>query len=326
MAAPFEVHQSSIKCYRTCRQMYHYRYHESLQRKRRPNPLVRGTIVHRMVELAQHSQDPFIALKEAEKKYGRLFAEEKEEYGDLIGDIRRLMSGYFTWYEHDPLKPIKVKGKLAVELPFLVPLAPGIVLGGKIDRVAASRDKRRWLEDTKSHKTLPEGDMNYSDIQTALYQWALEKAHGIAIDGIAWNYIRYKPPAIPEKLASGELTRRNIDTTWSVYLAEIKHQKLDPSDYEDMRDKLKGKEGTFFVRSYLPTNPKIIANIVEEATITAVEMKQGLSPVRTIGRHCDWCEYRGLCQAELRGLDAAAVRRLDYETKPKDDGLEIEQE
>lgn len=319
MSHPFVVHQSTIKCYLECRQKHHYRYVEGIQRRRRPAPLVRGTIIHRMVELQSALKDPFKALKEAEKEYGKMFREEQEEYGDIIGDIRRLMTCYFDWYKRDPLTPLKVKGRMA-EHPFTIELCKGIALKGKIDRFVGRRDKMTCLEDTKSHKQLPEGDINYSDIQTMLYAHASPIALGIKPDAIAWNYIRWKPPAIPELLKGGELTKRkNIDTMWSVYLQTIKDNKLDPADYADMERELAGRETTFFKRSYVPVHKVVVKNVLDQSIQIAQEMKEGRKPVRTIGRHCDWCEYRNLCQAEFRGLDAKEIRKRDYERKEIDE-------
>lgn len=324
MAAPFIVHQSTIKSYRHCRQQYHYRYMEKIERRRRPNPLIRGTIIHKMVELGSTGKDPFLALKAAAKQYDKLFREEKEEYGDLIGDIGRLMTGYFDWYAIDPVKPILLKGIPAVELNFSVELCKGVQLEGKIDRVGTTRDKLRWLEDTKSHKTLPEGDINYSDIQTVLYTWAFEKQWDVKIDGILWNYIRYKAPTIPELLKSGELSHANIDTLWPVYADAIKRHKLDPKDYQDMKKKLEGKESSFFIRARLPVNKKLHEAIRAEAIITAKEMQEERDPYRNIGRHCSWCEYAPLCQAELRGLDASIIRKKSYQAKQEHDEIEVE--
>lgn len=323
-----EVHQSEIKAFRHCRQLHDYRYVQNLQRRKRPQPLIRGTIIHRMVEYFQHGKDPFLALKEAELEFGKLFREEREEYGDLIGDIRRLMTGYFEWYKRDPVLPIKIKGKLAVEIGFKVELIKGVLYyGGKIDAVAQTRDKRKWIKDTKSHKTLPEGDVNVADLQTILYAWALEKAHGIVVDGIAWDYVRYKAPTIPELLKSGELSRSKIDTLWPVYLDEIKRHKLDPRDYKEMEKKLEGKEASFYVRAYLPyrRDSALVKTVLKEAERTSLEILEGKAPVRNLGRHCGWCEMKALCHAELRGLDASFIRKKEYQEKRDAEETQVEE-
>lgn len=307
----FEVHQSHIKCYLRCRQQEHYRYRENLQRRKRPNPLIRGTIIHEMIEYRAGGKSPNIPLRAAEKEYAKLFREEKEEYGDLIGDIRLLMNHYFKWYDRDPIKPIKIKGKSA-EHSFKVDLCKGIVLGGKIDLVGELRDERRWIVDHKSHKTLPKGDIYYSDIQGILYAWAFPIQYKMKVDGVVWNYIRFKSPTIPEVLKNGEMSRRQIDTLWPVYSDALISEGLNPKDYDDMKTKLEGNEASFFQRAYMPAHKSLITTVLEETKEIAQEMKQQKKPVRHLGRHCTWCEFYELCQAELRGYDAAAIRRVKF--------------
>lgn len=314
------VHQSTIKCWRKCRRLYHYRYVERIEKRKPPAPLMRGTVVHEMIEAHANGTDVWAPVEAFKKRYAKLFAEEREHYGDLVGEIERLMSGYFEWYKKDPLVPFSlVKGGPKAEHKFSVNLTPSIILEGKVDLAAHDRMKRKWLTDHKTHKQLPQGDIKYSDIQSALYCWALECEYPkLKFDGVAWNYIRWKAPVIPDLLKDGSMSRRkNIDTTWAVYRQAVKDAGLDPKDYADMKQELDGKEGDFYVRSYLPVNRTITENLLEEARVTAREMKRkgGRDKTRTIEKHCSWCEFYNLCQAELRGLDADFIRKHDYKEK-----------
>jgi PD-(D/E)XK nuclease superfamily protein len=313
----YSVSQSKIKCWRECRKKFEYRYTQEIERKRIPQPLVRGRIIHNMIEAALKGKNPWDAWRAAKKLYAKLFREEQEEYGDLIGDLQRLMTGYFDWYKRDPIQPILVKGQRA-EIEFEVKLMPEINLKGKIDQFGRTKDGRKWLIDHKSVKQLPEGDIVYSDIQTVLYVWA----DLTPVNGIAYNYIRAKGPTVPEVLKSGEMSRRAIDTLWPVYNQALIDAKLDPRDYDDMREKLRGKESEFFTRVYLPVNPHITNQLLAEARVTASEIHNHKQKdiVRTPGRHCKWCEYYNLCNAELRGLDADYMRKKEYQEKK--DGLE----
>jgi hypothetical protein len=308
----FRVSQSKVKAWRECRQKYHYKHVEKLERRRRPLPLTWGTIAHSMIERFVAGRDPWPALKEAEKKYAKMFREEREEYGDIVGDLRRLFTGYFEWYKRDPIITVPIKKRMA-EHPFELVIAPGITLTGKIDQLGRTRDKRQWLVEHKNHRVLPQGDINYSDIQSMSYCWVMPKVFGITPDGVAWNYIRRKGPTVPELLKSGELSHSSIDTFWPVYLDAIKKHKLDPKDYKDMKEKLEGKEASFFVRAYLPVNKTILNTVVSELITTATEMSKGAPVVRTLGRHCQWCSYYNLCQAELKGLDASYIRKTEYQ-------------
>lgn len=313
-----EVHQSRLKSWRLCHAQHDYKYNQKLIKRRPRKPLLRGSTVHRIIEYDINGLDPWVPFEEFKKQYKKLFLEQQEEYGDLPELVKRMMEEYFKWYKKDPIKWISVeRGKPKAEYKFVVPLTSSINLGGKIDAVGQSKDKLRWLVDHKNNKTIPTGDIIYSDIQTVLYAWALLQK-GIHIDGVMWNYIRAKAPSAPELLKNGDLSRRkNIDTTWGVYKQAIKDNGLKVKDYKDMEEHLQGKENDFFQRVYIPLDKSVMKTIVSDARVTAREIKRKgtRDKVRTFGRHCDWCDFKDLCQAELRSLDAKFIRKTLYMVK-----------
>jgi CRISPR/Cas system-associated exonuclease Cas4 (RecB family) len=314
-----KIHQSEAKCWNRCKQQYHYRYDQKIQRKKRPRPLIRGTVIHEMIEEHIEGRDPWKPWRAMKKKYSKLFKEEQEEYGDLPKQLELLMSSYFEWYKQDPLKPIKINGRRS-EHAFSVPLMDGIKLEGIIDTIGKSKDGVRWLVDHKTHKQIPEGDIVYSDIQTAVYLWACWKSK-IKIDGIAWNYIKAKTPVIPEVLKSGKglSKRQNMDTTWRIYKQAILDNGFKVKDYKDMKEILEGNEVKFFRRIYIPADEVLVDNILENFRRIAVEIRDRgpKSITRNIEKHCSWCEYKSLCQAELKGKDVKRVRRMEYEKAEK---------
>lgn len=319
MSEPFRVSQSKIHTYRDCKMKYHYRHEERLRKRSPPNPLVRGKIIHEMIEAQLDGGDPWKAWAKSQKEYAKLFKQEKEEYGDIPGEIEALMGGYFQWYNKDPINYYEVNGAYSEHF-FRVPLAPGIELEGTMDSLGYTKDKRFWLVEHKSHKSLPKGDIKYSDIQSAIYTWVAPQVGLPKPDGVMWNYIRYSAPKIPEVLKNGTMSKRAIDTTWDVYRQALVDEKLKPADYKDMEEALKGKEGDFYVRVFLPVNKTIQANILEEVKLTACEMRDshGKNRVRTIDQHCTYCEFYELCQAELRGLDASFIRSRRFTVEEKD--------
>jgi hypothetical protein len=269
-----------------------------------------------MIEAHLCGKDPWLPWRSMKRKHSKLFREEVEEYGDLPEQIKILMEGYFRWYKKDPLRfiPLKRGGKKA-EHELKVQLTPRIILGLKIDAIGVTKDKLRWLIDHKSHKTIPTGDLPYTDIQTMLYCWALEQEN-FKVDGVAWNYIRVKTPTLPQPLKAGGLSKaKSIDTTWGVYKSEIKRLGLKLSDYKDMKELLIDKEADFYTRLYMPINRTLMNNLKEEMTQAAREMIAEKPPIRNIERHCDWCEFKNLCQGELRGLDVNWIRKNEYQEK-----------
>lgn len=320
MADTFRISQSKYKTYLECKNKYYYRHVEKLTRRSPANPLVRGKIIHEMIEAQVNGKDPWKAWAASQKEYAKLFTQEREEYGDIPGEIEVLMSGYFDWFKRDPLIYYEVNGAYAEHF-FRVPLVENIVLEGTMDSLAHTKDKRFWLVEHKSHKSLPKGDIKYSDIQSSIYTWVAPQVGLPKPDGVMWNYIRYKAPTIPEPLKNGEMSRaKSIDTTWAVYREALVDNNLDPKDYKDVEAMLKGKEGDFYVRVGLPINKTIQATILDEVKTTALEMRDnaGKNRVRTIDQHCTYCEFYELCQAELRGLDADFIRKKRFKVEEKE--------
>ena len=161
-----------------------------------------------------------------------------------------------------------------------------------------------------THKILPDEDARFSDIQTVLYYWALREK-GEKVDGILWDYIRTKPPAVPETLKSGGLSKRaNIDTDYDTYLAEIQRNGLNPADYQDILTKLKAGKKAFFLRVKLPTpNENLVSSVVNDFFDTAEQILEAKSFERNMTRDCKSCSYYQLCSAEVRGLDAEFIKK-----------------
>lgn len=316
----FKVSQSKIGTFLACRKKFEYRHVQHLKRRLPPNPLVRGRIVHAMIEEQCNGKDPWKAWTAAQKEYGKLFRQEREEYGDIPREIEMLMAGYFDWYKRDPLQYYEVDGRYA-EHYFQVPLVDGIILEGTMDSLAHTRDKRFWLVEHKSHKQIPKGDIKYQDIQSVIYTHVMPLVGLPKPDGVLWNYIRMKTPTVPHLLKAkkdqkAEMSKAKIDTTWTVYEAALLDAKLDPKKYADMKKQLEGKEGDFYIRQPLPVNKIIQANVLEEVKAAALEMREQLESdkpgVRTIDNQCGWCEFYELCSAELRGLDSSIIRKQRY--------------
>lgn len=317
----FVVHQSHMKCWRRCRQQYHYQYVLRLRKKRLGAPLKRGTAVHKMIEDHIEGKDPWKSFEEFKRTNQKLFASEREFYGEIEWEIRVLMEGYFAWWKKDPLIYTSPKGsKKKAEHKFAYDLTPSIVVEGKIDACATDRREQNWLVDHKTHKQIPQGEIKYGDLQSVIYTEAMPALGFPRPDGVLWNYIRWKAPTRPNLLKNGTLSRGNIDTTWTVYKAEILAHGLKPADYQDMKEKLEGKEDDFYVRHHLPINRHMVDRLLEEARWTAREMKRkaGREQSRTIDRHCSWCEYGNLCRAELMGLDSTWIKEHDFETQEHD--------
>lgn len=313
------ISQSEIKLGRKCLRAHHYRYVERIKRRRPSRPAFVGTILHEMLD-AKVRFGPGSAYEVLQKyldQYNKLFKEEKEEFGDVPALIRAIYRGYWRRWKDDGLI------YTASEVEFRVPLTPKIELIGYIDKIARD-DQRKFLVDHKFHKNLPGPQERFADIQTVLYFWAWNETHVTdKVDGVLWDYGRMKAPAIPEVLKRGGLSKRaNIDTDVHTYREALRKNGLPEKPYQDILKKLEGKERTFFERVPLPAPPRVmIKEVVQDARDSTLMIKRavakGQAPRSMSGFNCNGCEYRPVCEADVRGLDGKFVRKKEYEPRPK---------
>lgn len=176
-----------------------------------------------------------------------------------------------------------------------------------------------------SHKVIPDESVRYNDLQLVTYLWLVPLSGFEKADGVLWDYLRTKPPTVPEVLKNGEITKRkNIDTDYDTYLRTVHENNLDPADYKEILDLLKAR-GTedYFLRVKLPSPPKaMIENAVTDFKATIAEMihcEKTSSFTRHMSKDCSWCGMYNLCQAEFRGLDSAFIRKADYRERSEND-------
>jgi hypothetical protein len=252
--------------------------------------------------------------------------EEREIYGDLVEDMKRIYEGYERFYADEKLKVQASEEFVATDI------ANDIRFIGYIDKRVIDSQGRLWIMDHKTSRSIPGPDARYSDIQLLFYVWAWNREHKHdKVSGVIWDYVRTKPPTIPEVLKSGELSvAKNITTDHYTYFKAIKDNKLDPDNYEEILSRLKAQESPFFLRVRLPNPPPgMVDQVVEDFRNTAIELTHlsKISTARNLGRDCSTCEYFSVCHAELRGQDADYIRKAEYIVKePRENGEEETEE
>jgi hypothetical protein len=308
------VSYSRIKSWRFCKQAHFYKYVEEIEPKRKSKPLKVGSIIHQMDETKFTGGNWRDILDQLKKEYKKMFEEEKEFYGDLPAEIENIMIGYDEEYgKNEKFNYYTIEETLPD-----IPLTSKTSLKIKPDKIIEDGGLN-FLWETKTGRKIPEESTRLWDLQTAIYVWGARQI-GYKMNGIFWNYIRTKPPTIPEVLKNGELSqRKNIDTNHRTYLKAIKDHKLNPADYKEILDLLKENGSIFFRRMKLPIAEKTLDQIADDAKKSSLEIYYMQDyPIREISAFsCQRCFYSSLCYAELRGIDSEFIRKAEYKKQEK---------
>jgi len=323
-----QVSHSRIKSWRRCEMQHHYRYVQKLRKVKPPTAMFIGSGVHSILEAQAKRGKWEPELAQFRSDFDKMFREEREELGDLPAEIERIMKGYFEHYRNDGLLYVPRHRNARTEIPIKVDLDARTRWLGYIDRFPQDNEGRNWIMDHKTCRAIPDEDTRYSDLQLLFYCWLVPHLGYPKPDGVIWDYIRKKAPAIPEVLVKGGISKAaKIDTTYAVYMATV-YEKLGVDalpQYEEFAATLKGREERFYRRIYLPSpSPTMVNNVVNDTlmTIEDIRARGATAQVRNMGRDCKSCSYYQLCSAEVRGLDSDYIRKTEYTMKEKTDASE----
>ncbi len=321
--ARIKVSQSKIKNRRHCAQAFSFKYVEYLVRNKVKRPFQFGRMVHDMLEADANGKDPFRVLKKIGLDNAKLFAAEREMYGEIVEDVCDIMVEYFKYWDSDPLKFIKRKGKSAEHL-FEMDHGDQITITGRIDILARTpRNRLKWVGEHKTFKKAWNDDHRWRDIQSCIYIRVAEMLGWLTADGMMWDYVKSKAPTRPMILKAGTLSTKNIDSLPSVVIKTIRKHGLRVKDYPELIDAAEANRPNYFSREYTPRNDEVIDSVFEDFLATARDIADNPkpAPVKNIGRHCDWCDFEPLCRAELTGGDVDFLKEREYHVKEDDPGL-----
>lgn len=318
----YRVSYSKISKWQTCKYAFHLRYSEKLRKRQKAKALQTGALIHLMIDADANGDNPMAALERAVKKAGPMFASERDEFNQMIDDIRAIMKDYFLMKWGDGELKYLRKNQKSAEHEFEVNLAPGILLTGKLDGLAITQaNKRRWLVENKSFSRMPNEDHRWRNLQGNIYHHVVRLLGLPPLDGLCWNYIRTKPPSVPQLLKNGKISQKRLDTLPSKLHEFFKKNKINPGEYSRMLSTADQNRSQYFIRVFSPVRPKVVARVVrdfiEEAQIMAEY--DGKWKTKSIGRHCEWCEFEPICRAELTGGDADYVRKKEYYHRDDED-------
>lgn len=242
--------------------------------------------------------------------------EDREEYGNILEDASDIMREYKRRWRGDGIVYLKGPSGARAEHKFSMDLCKGIILNGKIDAIAKTEDRNRWLTEHKTFKKEWSEEDKWRNVQSSLYIPAWIDMTGKRMDGIMWDYIYSKPPSVPKLTKTGKISQAAIvtlPTTVNRFLA-----KNELSSTHEGADFLiaAGEEGVerYFQRTFIPRNERVERMVRADVISTAKEMraKLGVARERTIDHHCNMCEYKKICNAALTGGDVKFVKKSFY--------------
>jgi len=310
----FWVSQSKIKTWRRCHRSYYYKYVLGYRKRIKGRALYMGSMVHECIELHLKGKAWRGPLKKAQAEIDKMFVEERVDLEGVVEDSYQMVRGYIKRYKNDGYKATHV------ELKIRTPLVDNIILEGKVDALVDEIEKHlRWQMEHKTCAFIPDEKNRMGDIQTVIYNWAIERMGMKAPIGVIWDYLVKKVPRVPELLANGKGLSKNksISTTQEVYAQAIIDNDLDPEDYVEILESLEGKEDDFHRRIKMPTAKVTIDSVVDDFVSSALQMRE-LGPIatdRNQTRDCSWCDEYDLCQADLRGGDTEGIIKRKFTTR-----------
>lgn len=339
----FHVSLSAVQTFQRCETRYHYQYVRGLRQRVKDLAPQRGIVLHDYLEnyytliaqLPDGDTAHITALLGTLEKYGPRLAAAAQaafmmgdevqaaEYNELPAVVERIANRYYLargQADAQRYVPLLVEERVSVKL------SPDIVSAAVVDMVLRDKQTGRvGLVEHKSTANVPQTSVRLRDFQTILYADILRAERGINIDYVLWNYLSTKEPTVPEQLKTGGLTHaKNIDTTWEIYAHALAANGLPEDQYQDMRERLEGRELTRFFPRYeqviVADSKLLIRDYITQATRIAElvdDWHAGVkAPIRHLSRDCDYCPFYKLCEATLMGGDAEDLVHRYFTVSP----------
>lgn len=310
----FKVSQSKVKTFRRCHRAYYNKYVEKLRRKKVARPLMFGRMVHDMIDAYANGDDPFEVLDAINLKDMKLFASEKEEYGEIVRDVGLIMEDYFDYWDDRALVYLRKNGQ-AAEHEFNIELFPDVLWNGKIDALGRTPNKLTWLVEHKTFTKMPGEDERWRNLQSATYFRAVDMLGWGIPDGMCWDYVRSKPPAVPGLLRNGQPSSRKLDTLPYALKVWMRENAARGVKFDKLLHHAQANRDDWFKRIFTPVSAEVVDRIFKDFKLSVRRMadNHGMLKDMNIERHCSWCEYEPLCRAELLGGDVDYIKQKEYE-------------
>lgn len=319
------VSNSRLGTWRRCQKKYEFKYVMGLEPRAKKRQLEMGSWMHLLLQIHYTGGDWREKHRELTKAYYELFEEQREELGDLPTDCARLMKSYLRYWKEDDSQ-FRV---IDAELDEVVTLPSGLEFRMIIDLIAEEiATGLIWPWDHKNRSKFARQDNMLIDPQLTNYFSGLEIMGYKPLGGVVYNELRTKAPTVPKILKKGGLSKaKSIDTDVYTYYRAIRKHGLDPNNYRGILAHIaKNEEERFFRRVRLPKDRTMRRIMMEEAEISAIEIRNAEARgkfTRSSSNQCAWdCDFKELCISQLHGGDLKSLIKHGYRRRKESDELE----
>jgi hypothetical protein len=277
-----------------------------------------GKLGHKMIENILKDDDIHHEIVVGE---GEFDTGEIDEIQQLIEDVTASVRMFESSLPLSDWETVELDGVPMIEYPVEVELEGGDSYIGYIDWVARHKPSGQvWLWDFKFRKSFQDDWVEEIDLQKPIY---MKKVIDLGLEpiGTICGQIKSTAPKKPALTKKGTLSKAKITTTWEVYRNTVIEYGLDPSDYDDMREKLIDTKFLKLSRAF--RTPEELQRTWDTVFIRSVNQIKTQSllpepPPRSIGyMNCNFCQFREICIEDLKGRDTEDLknqfqRREDY--------------
>lgn len=314
-----EIHVTERAMFKRCRRKWKYQnLWELVPKEEVRGALWIGTGIHYgLAEYYRSAKDPWEACKEwldlkiPELHLESMWPDDRAQFNETVALMKSILTGYVPFaQQNDDFVVRAVEEPLSVKIP-----GTRTRLVGQLD-LLVDRKNLLWVCDHKTAAQYIDVQALEMDDQMTAYLWLVKKVYGNIPGGALYNQLRKKIPALPTQLASGGLSKKkNVDTTYEIYMQAINELGLDAGDYEDILEFLRNKPDGFYRREYVARSRYELEHFADNLTQEARTMSSKLTPLYpSPTRDCVWdCQYRDLCLCETTGGHVEGLIEANYE-------------
>ena len=301
-----------------CPYRHHLSYNLGYRPKTDSTPLLLGSFFHEAIAEIIRGRDPHPIIEacveeEMEKIESGLFQDAIEIIGEQAIDLA-IRADEFMGISAGEWETVYLEDDPLIERKMLIPMKGWAGYVGIADWVARHRKTGLvWLLDWKTRGRLQDPKSEELNLQLMSYVHQLQEL-GVEVDRAGIVQVLSKLPVEPKRNKNGSMSRVKITTDWDTYEKALIKARLDPADYQDMRDKL---DARFFELVELYFSPDEINNAwhgIVRPTSEAIQ--SDVLHTRNMSTwNCKYCAFRDPCLADLRGYDAQSILSDNYERK-----------